>query len=228
MTPEKRWGVTTQIWQVLLIGWIKFPTRRDQSDALPRSGWWRVINVEFLRSFLRRHLAGKPVAASPNVGCCLRLLLHNFFRKNFVTKTLCWQVTFILTITRTFKFFNLPIWGRSESLQAWAFLTLYFLPPWWRVFIRYSQLQKNNESRSQWNYQMFALTYIIKPIDSIKQKRDLDHFKIQILIVMKIIVFSNCCGATVGSEQQHNQDLREIYKGRRILKFIIFTTMHYI
>ena len=24
----------------------------------------------------------------------------------------------------------------------------------------------------------------------------------------------NCCGATAGSEQQHNQDLKEIYKGR--------------
>ena len=34
--------------------------------------------------------------------------------------------------------------------------------------------------------------------------------------------FYNCCGATVGSEQQHNQDLREIYKGRRILEFITF------
>ena len=31
-----------------------------------------------------------------------------------------------------------------------------------------------------------------------------------------------CCGATVGSEQQHNQDLREIYNGRRILEFITF------
>ena len=31
-----------------------------------------------------------------------------------------------------------------------------------------------------------------------------------------------CCGATVGSEQQHNQDLREIYKGGRILEFITF------
>ena len=46
-----------------------------------------------------------------------------------------------------------------------------------------------------------------------------------------------CCGATVGSEQQHNQDLRKIYKGRRILEFLtfyhnalhlttLFTTMH--
>ena len=30
--------------------------------------------MEFLRSFRRRHLAGKPVVASPNVGCFLRLV----------------------------------------------------------------------------------------------------------------------------------------------------------
>ena len=30
--------------------------------------------MEFLRSFLTRHLAGKPVVASPNVGCLLRLV----------------------------------------------------------------------------------------------------------------------------------------------------------
>ena len=37
--------------------------------------------MEFLRSFLGRHLAGKPVVASPNVGCFLRLkifILHRF------------------------------------------------------------------------------------------------------------------------------------------------------
>ena len=36
------------------------------------------------------------------------------------------------------------------------------------------------------------------------------------------IKLNNCCGATEESEQQHNQDLKEIYKGRRILKFITF------
>ena len=30
--------------------------------------------MEFLHSFLRRHLAGKPVVASPNVGCFLKLV----------------------------------------------------------------------------------------------------------------------------------------------------------
>ena len=69
------WCITTHIWVVLLIGWIKFPTRHDQSKALPRSGWRCVISMEFLRLFLRRHLVGKPVVASPDVGCFLRLCL---------------------------------------------------------------------------------------------------------------------------------------------------------
>ena len=45
---------------VLLIGWCKFPTWHDQSEALPRYGYWRVISMEFLHSFLRRHFAEKP------------------------------------------------------------------------------------------------------------------------------------------------------------------------
>ena len=52
------WRVTTQIWEVLLIGWSKFHELHDQSEALPRSGKWRVISKEFLRSFLRRHARG--------------------------------------------------------------------------------------------------------------------------------------------------------------------------
>jgi len=56
-------------------------------------------------------------------------------------------------------------------------------------------------------------------------------------IDFQVFICFNCSGATVGSEQQHNQDLREIYKVRRILEFItfyhnalhlttLFTTMH--
>ena len=37
-----------------------------QDLAYPDLAEWRVISTEFLRSFLRRHLAGKPVLASPN------------------------------------------------------------------------------------------------------------------------------------------------------------------
>ena len=57
---------TTQIWVVFLIGRAAWEIYTTQI--------WRVISMEFLRSFLRRHLAGKPVVASPNVGCFLRLL----------------------------------------------------------------------------------------------------------------------------------------------------------
>ena len=35
--------------------------------------------MEFLRSFLRRLLVGKPVVASPNVGCFLRLYIFKVF-----------------------------------------------------------------------------------------------------------------------------------------------------
>ena len=78
MTSEKRaqkfHSVSTQIWVVLLIGWIKFPTRYDLSESLPSSGWWHVVTMEFLNSFFRRFFAGKPVVASWNVGCFLRLV----------------------------------------------------------------------------------------------------------------------------------------------------------
>ena len=37
--------------------------------------------MEFLRSFHDRHLAGKPVVASPNVGCFLRLKVNKIQKK---------------------------------------------------------------------------------------------------------------------------------------------------
>ena len=40
----------------------------NQSEALTRSGKWRVISMEFLLSFLRRHFAEKRVVASQNSG----------------------------------------------------------------------------------------------------------------------------------------------------------------
>ena len=106
------WRVNTQIWVVLLIGWIKFPMRLDQSEVLPRSGWWRVISMEFLRSFFRRHLAGKPVIASPNVGCLLWLNVQ--YLRGFLSMHTCWKIccrkdgglscTTCCTLSRVFKY----------------------------------------------------------------------------------------------------------------------------
>ena len=46
----------------------------NQSEALSSSGWWCVISMEFLRSFLTRHFRGNPLVAPRNVGCFIRLL----------------------------------------------------------------------------------------------------------------------------------------------------------
>ena len=62
----------------LLIGRAAWEIWFNQSEALTRSGKWRVISMEFLRSFLRLHLAGKPVVASPNVDCFLLIWRTNF------------------------------------------------------------------------------------------------------------------------------------------------------
>ena len=50
------WRVTTQIQAVLLIGWSKFLTRHDQSEAIVTRHQY---SMELLRSFLGRHFAGK-------------------------------------------------------------------------------------------------------------------------------------------------------------------------
>ena len=46
--------------------WLKICI--NQSEALPWSGQWYIISMEFVRSFLRRHFGWKPVVTSRNVG----------------------------------------------------------------------------------------------------------------------------------------------------------------
>ena len=54
--------------------WLEqIPAQHNQSETLPRSGQWRVISIEFLHLFLRRHFARKLVLRSRNVCCFLRL-----------------------------------------------------------------------------------------------------------------------------------------------------------
>ena len=58
---------------LLLIGRNTWKICFNQSEALPLSALWYVISMESLRSLLRRRFVGKPVVASWNVGCYLRL-----------------------------------------------------------------------------------------------------------------------------------------------------------
>ena len=59
------WGIPTQVWIVLQIGWSKFPK-------------WHA----FLRSFLRRHFTEKPLLAWWNLVCFLRLHLKGEGKEN--------------------------------------------------------------------------------------------------------------------------------------------------
>ena len=73
------WRVTIKIWVMLLIGRATWEIWFNQSEALPRSWEWRVVSLESLRSFIKRHLEGKLMEASPNVSCFLRPLSMFFF-----------------------------------------------------------------------------------------------------------------------------------------------------
>ena len=55
-----------------------FPSAFDQSEALPRSGYWHLNSMKFLQSFLRCHFTGKPVLVLKNVGCFLTVFLFSW------------------------------------------------------------------------------------------------------------------------------------------------------
>ena len=56
--------VTTHIWVVILIGRASWEICLNQSKALPSTGRWRVIGMDFLR--VTRHFAGISFVASRN------------------------------------------------------------------------------------------------------------------------------------------------------------------
>ena len=72
------WRVTSQIREVLLIGWSKFPTRHNQLEALPRFAWAVTRHQYGISSFTvsQTSICGEWVMASRNFGCCL-----SFFKK---------------------------------------------------------------------------------------------------------------------------------------------------
>ena len=65
--------VTTQISIVLLIGCAITEICFNQSEALPRSGYWRISAVT---SLLGHHFVGKPVVATQYLGSFLSLYLR--------------------------------------------------------------------------------------------------------------------------------------------------------
>ena len=59
----------------------------NQLELPARTGWWRVISMEFLRSLLRRHSVVKLMVESRNVGCFLKSHHVTFSWENSATRT---------------------------------------------------------------------------------------------------------------------------------------------
>ena len=86
--------------------------------SLARSGSYRVISIEFLRSFPRRQFAGKPVVASHNVDCFPQqikgkrvfLITYPTKRRDSVWKCLLWDGT-------PYLFFD------KRSLKKWSWMS---------------------------------------------------------------------------------------------------------
>ena len=77
--------------------------------------------MDFLRSFLRRHLAGKPVVPSPNIGCFLMLIDGQFktvslsqfkskLKQQYLSVYLFWANTlfFVTSILLSSFFIKIP------------------------------------------------------------------------------------------------------------------------
>ena len=120
------WRVATQIWVKFLIGRSKFPSRYDQCEAIASSGQWHVICMEFLRSFLRRHFAGKPVVALWNFGCFLRLTVFRW-RDCTVIK----QLFAGKSMPKEIKSHS-PLVHRTTQRLRMDYDTIRFLPGNWR------------------------------------------------------------------------------------------------
>ena len=96
----------------------------NQSETLPRSGWWRVISMEFLHSSLRRHFSG---------GCFLRLLKLPQMRHCLVIisqdEVAC-KLPFHSVIARVFK--DYCIFCRSTPCPVQC--VLWDKSSWWQVW----------------------------------------------------------------------------------------------
>ena len=102
--PNDVWETSAEIpywWHVS--NWLKQISHAARPIRSTTQMWEvRVISIEFLRSFLRRHLAGKPVVASPTVGCILRLnkiRSENIFKPK-TCNGLCNAICFLKTCFR--------------------------------------------------------------------------------------------------------------------------------
>ena len=101
-----------------------FPSAHDQSEAPPRSGYWHLISMKFLQSFLRCHFTGKPVVVVKNVGCFLTVVQFSWCKVAMQLGVAMWVGTGLDVDPSSCSFPKaLFLWKTSCHGQKGRFLT---------------------------------------------------------------------------------------------------------
>ena len=91
----------------------------NQSEAFPSSWKWHVISMEFLRSFLRCHFAGK-LEVAPRIGH-FRVPKSFTFKTRLSTKPLLWKWVLIMMQIKLISATKVSL---LASFWKWNFLEL--------------------------------------------------------------------------------------------------------
>ena len=135
---------------MLLIGRAACEICFSQSETILRSRWC-VISVEFPRSFLRRHCAGKPLVVSWSVACFLRLGKCSF------------PILYSIEV-KSKPFYMIKINGFASAhvkLTVWRGLIQYDLFPFWKFGFAWSP--NSSASSSLWRIDAIIFGKIILP-----------------------------------------------------------------
>ena len=125
-----------------------FPSAHDQSEALPRSGYWHLISMKFLQSFLRCQFTGTPVVVLKNISCFLYLTVVQFSWCKVAMQlgVAMWVVTGLDVDPSSCSCPKAPfIYGEKFS---WVEGTLPY-QMWWAVYVRNKKLASLEEWPAQ-------------------------------------------------------------------------------
>ena len=113
-----------------------FPSANDQSETLPRSGYWHLISMKFLQSFLRRHFTGKPVVVVKNVGCFLTVVQFSWCKVAMQLGVAMWAGTGLDVDPSSCSFPKARLYGEKLS---WVEGTFHY-KMWWTVYVKDKKL----------------------------------------------------------------------------------------
>ena len=106
-----------------------FPSANDQSETLPRSGYWHLTSMKFLQLFLRRHFTGKPVVVVKNVGCFLMVVQFSWCKVVMQLGVAMWVGTGLDVDPSSCSFLKAPLYGDKLSWVEGIFR----YKMWWAV-----------------------------------------------------------------------------------------------